>query len=365
MIDFKSDIAIYQQIAMYFEQKIRNRELVAGDRLPTTMELSKQLKVNRETIQLGLKLLMNQGLISRSPKRGTFIKEYIPHQVLGIVFPQNIYTDSDVVFFPVYYSCLAQYASRLGWQSRYFITTPNDQIDNGFYDLRKAVEAGELGGIIDVSSENTAVGAYLMRECPVPKIISPVLDLKQMIELGLDRLRKSSYSRIDVFFPIRHENAGESRQEAESILAHYCKTRKTDRQLLELHIVAAHYEEARRSFKQLWQTKARRPEAILIVLDALFYGIWNAILELKIDVPEQLGLITHTNQRLVPRTHIPLTAMEISTDEMARIAFDTFLAKLNGEHIPTQKVTSALIEGGTCRPLAKMQQKHRTKGTGK
>jgi len=150
MIDFKGDIAIYQQIAMYFEQRIRNRELVAGDRLPTMLELSRQMGVNRETIQLGLKLLMNQGLISRSPKRGTFVKEYAPHQVLGIVFPQSIYADSDVVFFPVYYSCLAQYASRLGWQSRYFITTPNDQIDNGFYDLRKAVEAGELGGIMHV-----------------------------------------------------------------------------------------------------------------------------------------------------------------------------------------------------------------------
>jgi len=186
-----------------------------------------------------------------------------------------------------------------------------------------------------------------------------------MIELGLDRLRKSAYSRIDVFFPIRHENIEESRREAESILAHYCKTRKTDRQLLELHLVAAHYEEARRYFKQQWETGTRHPEAILIAMDSLFHGIWNAILELKIEIPEQLGLITHINQRLVPRAHIPLTALEISTDGMARIAFDTFLAKLHGENAPMRKVTSSLVEGKTCRPLANIQQKNKTKGTEK
>jgi len=350
MIDFKTNIALYQQVAMYFEQKIRSRELVAGDRLPTTMELSKQLGVNRETIQLGLKLLMNQGLISRAPKRGTFVQEYAHRKVLGLVFPQDIYADSDVIFFPVYFSCLAKYASTFGWQARYFITSPNDQIDNGFYDLRKDIEAGDLGGIASVSSENTAVGAYLTRECPIPKIVNPDIDFKQMIELGLDRLRKSSYTLIDVFFPIRHDDALASRHEAELILDHYCKTRKIDHQLLRLHIVPAHYNEVRRIFTQIWEKQSPHPEAILIAVDALFHGIWNAILELKIDVPGELGLITHTNKRLIPRTHIPLTALEISTDEMAQIAFDAFLDKLDGKRISTFNVTSSLVEGKTCRP---------------
>ncbi len=350
MIDFKSDTAIYQQVAMYFEQKIRNGELIAGDRLPTTMELAKQLGVNRETIQLGLKLLMNQGLISRSPKRGTFVKEYARQQVLGIVLPQSVYTDSDIVFYPVLYASLAQYAARLGWQARYFITSPGEQIDNGFYDLRKAVDAGELRGIVHVSGKESPVGAYLRRECPVPEITMPTLDFKQMVGLGLDRLRKSSYSRIDLYFPVLH---GEEaiRQEAESILANYCRSRKVDRGLLKAHFVPGHYEAAWHYFREQWGRDAERPEAILITLDALFHGIWNAILELKIDVPEKLGVITHTNQKLIPRTHIPVTALEISTDEMAQLAFDTFLARNRGENVRKLKIGCRLEEGKTCRTI--------------
>ena len=87
----KRDVTLYQQVAMIFEKKIREGELPPGSKLPPTAELAKQFGVNPETIHLGLKLLIDQGLISRAPKRGTFVKEKLLHKTLGLIFPDNFW----------------------------------------------------------------------------------------------------------------------------------------------------------------------------------------------------------------------------------------------------------------------------------
>ena len=91
MIALKRNDTLYQQIATYFETEIREGRLKPGVKLPPTTELSRQFGVNPDTIQQSLRILMNQGLISRAPKRGTFVRGSYHGNTIGIVFGKEIF----------------------------------------------------------------------------------------------------------------------------------------------------------------------------------------------------------------------------------------------------------------------------------
>lgn len=66
-------IPLYQQIQDYIRALIHNSELKQGDRIPTEKELMEQFQVSKITVVNALTGLVNEGLISRVPGRGSFV----------------------------------------------------------------------------------------------------------------------------------------------------------------------------------------------------------------------------------------------------------------------------------------------------
>ncbi|TLS48458.1 GntR family transcriptional regulator [Paenibacillus antri] len=83
----KSDrIPLYQQIQEYIKDLIRSSGLKQGDRIPTEQELMSLFQVSKITVVNALAGLVNDGLITRVPGRGSFVNE--PK-------PENASTDSE------------------------------------------------------------------------------------------------------------------------------------------------------------------------------------------------------------------------------------------------------------------------------
>ena len=74
-IDVASPEALYVQVRENIRQKILNKELLPGDRLPTEEELSTQLSISIGTVKEALADLAREDLIIRRPRLGTFVKE--------------------------------------------------------------------------------------------------------------------------------------------------------------------------------------------------------------------------------------------------------------------------------------------------
>jgi len=346
----KRDVTIYQQVAMIFEKKIREGKLPPGSKLPPTAELAKQFGVNPETIQLGLKLLIDQGLISRAPKRGTFVKEKLLHKTLGLIFPDNFYLDTEAAVFPVIVSKLAQYAARAGWQSRYFIINNDEKTDLTFYELRKAIEANELGGIAEVTYHNSAVHSYLRTDCRVPRVSLTPVDYTQMLVCGLEQLERRGCRKIDVLFGYGDEPGDYERakERCENGIEKYLTLCPDTRMLIQPRLIHAHCNNGYRYIKEKWSKPAGRPDGLLVISDVVFKGVWYVIMELGIKIPKELALVAHTNKGLRPMMHIPLTALEIDPEEIARTSMDAFFTRLEGKKPRAQKVKAKLIKGVTC-----------------
>ena len=68
---------LYRRIAAELRHAISRGELPPGSQLPTEQELGDRYKVSRNTVRLALGLLTNEGIITSTPGRGTFVRDRI------------------------------------------------------------------------------------------------------------------------------------------------------------------------------------------------------------------------------------------------------------------------------------------------
>ena len=71
--DTTSALPIWRQITLQLEDQIRSGALPPGSRLPTETQLAEAFDVNRHTLRRALGELSRRGLVSASPRRGTFV----------------------------------------------------------------------------------------------------------------------------------------------------------------------------------------------------------------------------------------------------------------------------------------------------
>ena len=69
----RADSMGYQSIASVLEDWLRHGRYKAGDQFPTEMELAREFDVSRVTIRRALALLTANGLLIRTPRKGTFV----------------------------------------------------------------------------------------------------------------------------------------------------------------------------------------------------------------------------------------------------------------------------------------------------
>ncbi|MFI7444060.1 GntR family transcriptional regulator [Nonomuraea indica] len=76
---------LYQQVASELRKAIYSGELGPGAQLPTEAQLMEDHGVSRNTVRLALGELVNEGLVTRTPRRGTVVRDRRPL----LIYPQR------------------------------------------------------------------------------------------------------------------------------------------------------------------------------------------------------------------------------------------------------------------------------------
>lgn len=74
-MDFSDNLPIYIQIMNLIKSKIVSEEICGGDKLPSVRELSKDLKVNPNTVQRTYQELEREGFVFTQRGMGTFVTQ--------------------------------------------------------------------------------------------------------------------------------------------------------------------------------------------------------------------------------------------------------------------------------------------------
>lgn len=77
----RKKLPLYLQIEAILKSKIFTGELKMGDRLPSEVELARQFGVSPLTVRQALSFLVNEGLLDRTPGRGTIIKKNFDEKI--------------------------------------------------------------------------------------------------------------------------------------------------------------------------------------------------------------------------------------------------------------------------------------------
>ncbi|NJP94503.1 GntR family transcriptional regulator, partial [Nonomuraea sp. FMUSA5-5] len=76
---------LYQQVASELRRAIYSGVLGPGAQLPTEAQLMEDHGVSRNTVRLALGELVNEGLVTRTPRRGTVVRDRRPL----LIYPQR------------------------------------------------------------------------------------------------------------------------------------------------------------------------------------------------------------------------------------------------------------------------------------
>ncbi len=89
-LDPASPRPLYQQLADHLRRQIEDGTWQPGDRLPPELEIATDLALSRGTVRQAMDLLVTQGLLQRTPGKGTFVTPPAVRprsQLIGIVVP--------------------------------------------------------------------------------------------------------------------------------------------------------------------------------------------------------------------------------------------------------------------------------------
>lgn len=330
------------QILLHFEKKIYDGSLQEGDRIPSTTALANQFGVNPETVQTGLKRLMERGLIERTRGKGTFVRKGYDSRSVGLVFGQEIFTDPDTVFYSLFLKELRDLFEREGWNYQYFVTTRDGGYDRTFHTLEESVQKGDLQAIVEFCT-NGFVHSWI-ESSPIPSPGKSVMidyydfttqGLRYLIDLGFRNITLIHKIDEDSSDPINRAIAdvyAESGLNQGAIEAIYCDSKQKDGYLVT---------------KKLMQ-EGRRPDAMLFGFDCIFRGGLYALLEMGIKIPDDIAVLTHSNKGIEIFSHIPLTKLEFDAADFAREDFERVKCRLTGKKRTINTIKPVLIRGKSC-----------------
>ena len=335
----------YVGLARYLLRDIASRSLKPGHQLSSENELVKEHNVSRVTVRQALKLLQNQGYISRERARGTFVeKEVDPEEHFGMLQgtmlvicsgEQSSHCDEDIAFSTVLLSIERAFSAK-GFSVQLFAV--GDDLGRDRLRLESLLCRDDLEGVLSIGR---CLDQYsdLMDDIPVvrscgfypeqlPCVGSDVRlvahELTQhLIEQGHDSIALVCGSWIDS--QALGMFADGYREAFEAI------GREIDRAM----IIHAHADEQLEDLARNVLTSRIRPTAVIGENWRVCEAFAGASDELGLNIPHDLSLVGYGQNVLdIPRD-LRITAYVPETAKIGQQAAELLISICRGESAPS------------------------------
>lgn len=334
------DVASYRHIRDEVRALIRSGELPPGTRLPSTQELSTCWQVNVSTVQAALAPLVREGLLTRVPRRGTFVRER-QEKLTGVGIYRMAEYGERSLFVEAVQAALAEELRSAGIQLQIFLSPPSVETHlNPTPTLKQAIAQREIQGLISLSgspfnhpwmAKLSVPVSYLGGNLPV----SADFDTRHMFELALRSLSDQGCRSVGMIggWPSQLVNLYGPFTDLARDLG---LTLKNEWMLVPPHSVAlAHERYGYEQFDFLWRGP-ERPEGLIVDPDSIARGVITRLLEQRVKIPEELKLVIHKNESIKLLCPMPATFLVSSERELARALVLQIQKQFRGE--PTEPI---------------------------
>ncbi len=372
-----------RQIAQFVREAIVSGRLQPGTRLPATATLAKRWKTHAPTVQTALALLTREGLLDRTPGKGTFVRQVTPQLTRVGVYWNTLE--------PV--NRAGEFWRELALEVQHALSAAGTDI-RVWSDRRPRAEQGTpLPELVDACVNRQIQGLLTfpldwpkiewLRKLPVPIACFASAGLPGRVEgnnaqffsLAVQALKRQGCRRVGLISAVATEEPGAPVSVSTDFYSAFLdavaeagiETRSAWIQPMASDGVStrrpADYEHhGFASFWRLWQARPR-PDGLVVHEDVVSRGVVQAALAAGARTPDDLKLVLYRNREL--GLHCPLTAafMELSLREVTQLLIDQLRRQVRGEpceplHVDFRYVPPGQEETGQERPMNSPRTRH-------
>ena len=338
--------AKYRQITNRIRKLIQEGKLQPGMRLPNLRVLAKEWKTNVFTIHSAITPLVNEGLVERRPRSGTFIQaENRKLSSVAIYFGADLWTDRSAGFFRLVYGEIQRLLKKERTESRVFIDSRITQEQlSPLPDLIKLIERREIRGVIGLMLNKNDSAWLTDLQVPFSYLgrASVHFDFEDILELVCARLAADGCRTLGVIVPTLKPHAAYYPAFEKMVRRHGMKTKPAWLKTIEEWPVGDQELFGYQKFRELWATRTK-PEGFFAYPDTFCRGVIMAMLELNVRAPQDLRVILHRNSGInyLCPWKIPFVVTEVK--EVAQALVDNLFAQHHKIPPPPVLIHSHLV----------------------
>lgn len=345
-LQIQRPVAVHLQIERHLREQIREGLLRPGEKLPTAPELAEKLGVHVVTVQKALRRLKVEGILHRTPRVGTFVRDSLKNAQIAIFVGPNL-VDENMHF----YRALVRALQDLIPEQRYRVYDDlnlarklEDFKKNPSYRRYLAdLDSYIFEGIIVVGTGGR--GEFINEPENVPRAaggssatggVDVFFDRYHFTWECMNHLRSRNKTKV-VY--VRTLDDTEQATDAEGFYeaASRLEMEKTKVVQLKLHR-ENHYQEAVAyeklcSLIERWNSSSSWPDALLVSDDIAMRGVALALVRNHSKVPKDLQIITWSNEGITHHYGIPVTKYEVRSSEFADQLYDILHKRMSGEQV--------------------------------
>ena len=351
MINRKSHIPLYIQLANTLREQIKCGEIQAGSKLPSETEMIRQYNLGRLTIRDALAILANEGLIEKQHGKGTFCKT----NTLPSKYKIDVLLDlTDIYFIPNYLQSICSVLEREN--ANVILSDTKNNADNIYMLLEKILIEGSDGILIQPSPDAL---------CPPEKL---TLLFKKLISAGIPYIMiDSSYSNVPQSYAIMDEGkAGAIAAQYFLSLGHksLCMIARKGYADSELRmkgfVDALEIEPYRIDYSQdlyhsiaTMLTERRDITGIFCHNDAIAKECYEILGQLSVSIPDRISIISVDDTVIASTLTPPLTSIVHPKGFLGKESAEGLISIISGNTSwPYQKIFEpALKIRNSCGPL--------------
>lgn len=337
-----------KQVEQTLRKSITAGHWEPGEKLPSEEQLLAELQVSRTTLRDALNTLANDNMIVRRHGIGTFVAQNIKVSQIALLSTTEGLTSKQGVFHRLLLDELNRLISELEYRPVLSVgpgTTFEEQVaympvfsGSNIKDVSGVITQTNLGAFEEQLAQQGVHVVNVSSAVPYGRY-SVVTDYAQITDIAVNMLRERGFEDFALMYT---DEAGIPGSDMEwqiydklNRLMQAAVGGNTDR------LIPVKYtpdlELAYNEFKAWW-SRADRPKAIFFYDDALCDVATQAILELGIDVPEELAIITLKNVGRSFHFPVPLTGVGVDPKRIAYCAWDMLHSLINNQSIESHVV---------------------------
>lgn len=337
------------QIEKYIRQQIDVGELEPGERLPTNTSLARMLGVSCRDVQKALARLTISGLVSRAPKRGTFVRGTTEKAIIGLLFGPPL-TNEMSHFYRALLRALRAETKERQWACRPYdglaeVDPADPHHEHALHNLKRDLRSFGFKGMIYISP-HPGWTQPLEREFSLPTARYALSDPSFDISFDLYRFGRESVAfladkgRRKLAYVRSPWHSADLSMELDGFWDEV-RTRNLPRpeivQVTRMTLTARQEAEIQQAVQRAvreWQSRPEgMPDGLVVIDDITMRAVALALLAAGVRVPEDLMIVTFANESVNLHYGLPVVRYQFSITDVARQLVEVLWKRMAGESI--------------------------------